>query len=187
MRRRIGGAVLSDARCPACQGVLALSDEPPPPSAYRSARRYSSGRPRSGVVYGLCARCGLMIEGVALMLEADEEDRAGVLDAIDRARRARAIFDRGFGDKHAAMSTLAGAFHALREGVPGVEPWDPEALWAWVEEGTASGYELACARFVLTVWDQHGPAAFDAMGTLAGWDRAHRAAFVEWVREPWWP
>jgi hypothetical protein len=45
-----------------------------------------------------------------------------------------------------------------------------------------------CAHFILTVWDSGGPTGtFDAMAALAGWDRAHRAAFIEWAREPWWP
>lgn len=185
MRRRAGGVVLSDARCPECQGPLALSDEEPE-AGYRSTQRYSSGRSRAGVVYGLCTRCALMIEDVALMLEAEEVDRDEILDAIGRARRARALF-RG-GDTPAAMSALAGAFHALRHGAPGVDPWDPDALWAWLDEGTASTYELASAHFVLAVFDPRGPAGpFDAMAALAGWDRANRAAFVEWAREPWWP
>lgn len=177
--------LLSDARCPDCQGPLTLSDTEPE-AGYRSRLSYSSGSPRSSILYGLCTRCALLIEDVALMLEADEADRAEVFDAIDRARRARALF-RG-GDTAAAMSTLAGAFHALRRGVPGVDPWDPDALWAWLDEGTASTYERACAHFVLAVFDRRGPAGpFDAMQALSGWDRANRAVFVEWVREPWWP
>lgn len=129
--------MLSDARCPRVPGhARALRAQ----TGY-STQRYSSGRPRTGVVYGLCAQCALMIEDVALMLEADEADRAEVLVAIDRARRARAVFDRGYGDKPAAMSTLAGAFRALRRGVPGVEPWDPHALWGWLEKGTARRHE----------------------------------------------
>lgn len=122
-----------------------------------------------------------MIEDVALMLEAEEADRDEILDAIDRARRARALF-RG-GDTPAAMSALAGAFHALRHSAPRVEPWAPDALWAWLDEGTASTYELASAHFVLAVFDPRGPAGpLDAIAALAGWDRANRAAFVEWAR-----
>lgn len=176
--------MLSDARCPDCGGPLALSDTEPT-AGYRSAQRFTTGRPRAGVVYGLCARCALMIEDVALMLEAEDADRAEVLDAIDRASRARALFRAG--DTPGAMSALAGAFRALR-GVPGVEPWNPAALVTWLEADAASEHELACARFVLTVWNPGALARpFDAMEALAGWDRAHRAAFAEWARDPWWP
>jgi hypothetical protein len=55
-----------------------------------------------------------------------------------------------------------------------------------VREGVHAGYPL-----VLSVWntrdteDVLGP--FNVMRALAGWDREHRAAFVEWARAPWWP
>lgn len=121
-RRRAGG-VLTDARCPECQGPLALSDEAPPPSAYRTAARYSSGRPRPGVVWPLCA---VRADDRGYRAHArDGPGRSGrcARRHRSRARRAWALFDRGAGDKRAAMGALAGAFHALRGGVPGVTPW----------------------------------------------------------------
>ena len=51
----------------------------------------------------------------------------------------------------------------------GVDPWDPDALRAWLDEGIASTYELAAAHFVLAVFDPRGPAGpFDAMAALGG-------------------
>ncbi len=69
---------------------------------------------------------------------------------------------------------------------------DP-ALLAWCKKmrGRISTHEFECAHFVLSVWnltdteEELGP--FNVMNALAGWDREHRAAFVEWARDPWWP
>lgn len=179
--------MLSDARCPRCGGALALSENQPA-RPFKFVERFS-GQATRELVYGACDACDLLIVDVALMVEHADANRQDILDAIDRARRARAIFDRGHGDSHRAMTELARAFHALRsKNPPGLEPWDSDALFAWLEESGASRHELACAHFILTVWDSHGPAGtFDAMEALAGWDRAHRAAFIEWAREPWWP
>jgi hypothetical protein len=180
-----------DATCPRCGGALELSDTQPE-RGYKSTQRYSTGELRRDVVFGLCRKCELLIENVALMLEDQEATRDGVLEAIAGAQRARAIFDDGRGDSRAAMTELARAFHALRTTKPpGVSPWEPEALLEWVENSGASTYSLACAHFVLSVWntrdteDVLGP--FNVMRALAGWDREHRAAFVEWARAPWWP
>ena len=57
-------------------------------------------------------------------------------------RRARELFDRGYGDSQAAMTELARAFHSLRSiEPPGISPWDPVALLGWVEAGGASRHE----------------------------------------------
>jgi len=180
-----------DADCPLCHRPLDVTAEEPS-GAFRSTRRYATGQPRAGALYGACSRCELLVVDVALMLESDEADRRDVLDAINGARRARQLFDRGYGDSQVAMTELARAFHSLRSiEPPGTSPWDPVALLGWVEAGGASRHELNCAHFVLSVWnlgdteDAIGP--FNAMRALGGWDRANRAANVEWAREPWWP
>ena len=179
--------MLSDARCPRCGGTLALSGEQPE-GPFKFVERFT-GQVSDPVVYGACEACGLLIVNVALMLEHASADRQDILSAIDRARRARAIFDRGRGDSHRAMTELAKAFHSLRQkNPPGIEPWDPDELFSSLKQNAASRHELNCAHFILTVWDSGGPAGtFDAMAAPAGWDRAHRAAFIEWAREPWWP
>lgn len=114
------------------------------------------------------------------MPEADEADRDDILDAIDRSRRARALFRRG--DTPAAMSALASA--SLRSATTS----QPLTRGIRTRSGPASTrtprftYEL----FVFVVFDPRGPAGpVDAMAALAARDRANRAAFVEWPREPW--
>jgi len=180
-----------DADCPTCHSPLDVTAEEPS-GTFRSTRRYATGQPRDGILYGVCSSCELLVVDVALMLDSDEAEREDVLEAIAGARRAREVFDKGRGDSQAAMTELARAFHALRSiEPPGVAPWDPVALLGWVESSGASVHEIYCAHFVLSVWnlgdteDAIGP--FNAMRALAGWDRAHRAAYVEWAREPWWP
>jgi len=111
-----------DARCPRCEGPLELSDTQPE-GGYESTRRYSIGKPRPDVVFGLCRKCELLIQDVALMLEEQKATRDSVLEAITGVQRARAIFDKGWGDPYAAMTELARAFHALRSiEPPGVSP-----------------------------------------------------------------
>lgn len=177
--------------CPICHRSLAVTPDEPS-GEFRATQRYSTGRPRAGLLYGACSRCGLLVVDVALMLESREAGRDDVLEAITGARRARALFDRGYGDSAAAMTELARAFHSLRAlDPPGVSPWDPTALLRWVESSSASRHELDCAHFVLSVWNlvdtEQAIGPFRAMRALAGWDRPHRAAYVEWAREPWWP
>ena len=181
-----------DAECPACFGHLDVSFEEPQ-RQFRTTRRYkAAGLERDDVLYGVCAACDLLVVDVELMVASDEADRADVLEAIAGAQRARAIFDEGRGDSFAAMTELARAFHGLRSSqAPGIAPWDPVALLEWVQQGQGNHHAQHCAHFVLSVWNAGdteevlGP--FNAMRALAGWDRAHRAAFVEWARAPWWP
>jgi len=78
------------------------------------------------------------------------------------------------------------------------EPWDPEAFASYWTVG--SGGEKDAALFVLSVWNpstdwnewglsrggERG-GFFNMHTALGNWDHAHRAAFLEWCREPWWP
>ncbi len=111
------------------------------------------------------------------------------------------------------MTELALSFPAL-ETADGVEPFDQIALDEWARSAASHGGMLA-AQFVLAVF--HGRAGhvgkprktperdewhgkyrfnvdthwrcgiFDIVDALGTWDHAHRAAFVAWAREPWWP
>lgn len=87
------------------------------------------------------------------------------------------------------IESLAESFPTL-QGRPGTQPWDAEELDAWAV-GPAPGHGArSAARFVLTVWNEAGEwqcGRFELMEALACWDSAHRAAFLEWAREPWWP
>ncbi len=84
------------------------------------------------------------------------------------------------------------SFPAL-EHAPGIEPFDAEKLDAWAA-GPCSHGERCTAQFVLSVWGHTtakncpwacGP--FDVMDALGVWDETHRAAFLAWARDPWWP
>jgi len=89
------------------------------------------------------------------------------------------------------MSELATSFPTLAGGVPGVLPWDAEALEEWAAGPAPSHGGLCAARFVLSVWngctDDWRCGRFDAMEALGCWDNQHRAAFVAWASDPWWP
>jgi hypothetical protein len=91
--------------------------------------------------------------------------------------------------KRNRMTEIAERFHALR-GAPGVRPFDPERLDAWAVTAATSEAMADCARFVLGVWNQSAPwrcGRFDAMRALGRWDAEHRAAFVAWARDPYFP
>jgi hypothetical protein len=53
------------------------------------------------------------------------------------------------------------------------------------------GHGTFCvARFILSVYnstDECKCGTFDLMEALACWETHHRAAFLEWARNPWWP
>ena len=107
------------------------------------------------------------------------------------------------------MRDLARTFPSMRERIPGIDPWDPCAPDAWAYGPTSHG-ELYTARFLLAVW--HGRSGiigrprrtkddrlsfpvvsyflcgpFDVVDALSTWDAAHRAAFLAWAKDPWWP
>jgi hypothetical protein len=87
------------------------------------------------------------------------------------------------------MEILAQSFPTLR-GVPGTQPWDPERFETWAAGPAPSHGAFCAARFILAVYnstDEWQCGTFDLMEALACWDDQHRAAFLEWVREPWWP
>jgi hypothetical protein len=87
------------------------------------------------------------------------------------------------------MAALARSFHCLAEA-DGVLPWDPERFVRWMHSG-APGHGARCAgQFVLSVWNPYTDwscGRFDLHEALGIWDSGHRAAFIAWVRSPWWP
>lgn len=89
----------------------------------------------------------------------------------------------------AKMSALAATFHCLRNA-SGVKLWDANTLDKWAAETPLSHGERVTAQFVLSVWEPNHAwrcGKFDMMEALRIWDADHHAAFVSWVREPWWP
>lgn len=103
------------------------------------------------------------------------------------------------------MARLAQMFPTLRQAA-GVAPWDPDALMRWASSSGAitSGSAHAVA-FLLNVWNTRAdwPAVasselgidpqaaewfrFNCGEAIACWDSTHRAAFLAWCREPFFP
>ncbi len=93
------------------------------------------------------------------------------------------------------MAALGRLFPTLRE-VPGIDPWEPEALIEWLN-GPAPGHGAACAgRFLLGVWNPgtdwtdlglEPPGHFDLFEAMACWDREHVGAMLKWLESPFFP
>lgn len=91
-------------------------------------------------------------------------------------------------DIEAKMTAFARRFPCVTNA-PGIRLWDANALDRWPSEAPISSGELVTAQFLLMVWDPNhvwATGRFDVTEALRAWDERHRAAFVEWVRDPWW-
>ena len=80
---------------------------------------------------------------------------------------------------------LARSFHSL-ESAP-MRHLDELGKWA---RPKSHGERLAVA-FIYSVWSGspdafHGIRPFELHEALGTWDAVNRAAFIEWVKEPWW-
>ena len=83
----------------------------------------------------------------------------------------------------AKMTNLAWRFPS------GIDPWGPAELNYWAA-GSASHGERHTAWFLLAVWDpatEWEAGRFDVLEALRVWDLPHRAAFLDWAADPWWP
>lgn len=98
---------------------------------------------------------------------------------------------------HQRLQALALTFptlHQTPDEIWGGPHWDPIAFAQYWAKG--SGGELDAALFVLSVWNattdwsewitRNGKGRFDVHTALSNWDSEHRAAFVAWVKDPWW-
>jgi hypothetical protein len=87
------------------------------------------------------------------------------------------------------MTTFAKSFPSMAKA-SGVALWDAHTLDGWAAETPLSHGELVTARFLLAVWDparEWRCGRFDLMEALRVWDEQHRAAFLAWAEDPWWP
>ena len=97
------------------------------------------------------------------------------------------------------MSELANLFPTMR-GVPGTNPWNVEALIAWMNTGAPTTGSWHAAMFLLGVWNPHtkwnqeglkmrkgASGKFDLFAAMQGWDQQHIDAAVEWIRNPFFP
>lgn len=175
------------APCPLCDRTLVIVEAVPTPPPARTRIYRAMGSRSEPDVKGVCVHCDLLVEGVREYVADTAAERRVLEDATGRAAAARVLFHQG--DAFGAMRDLARAFPPLRHLKDGLDPWDPEAFDAWVARGDASAAELDAAAFVLHVWNADEPWSrpFDAMASLARWDRTNRAVFVEWATSPWWP
>lgn len=84
------------------------------------------------------------------------------------------------------MRAIADSFPTLR-GV--LEVWDPERLDRWACGPEPGSGARNAARFVLSVWDRRDweCGRFELHRALGCWDDKHGAAFLAWVKNPWWP
>ena len=87
------------------------------------------------------------------------------------------------------ITLLARSFPTLARQADGLAPWDADELDRWTCGPVPGSGALHAARFVLAVWRdapwECGP--FDVVSAMAAWDEHHRAAFLAWAAEPWWP
>jgi hypothetical protein len=69
-----------------------------------------------------------------------------------------------------------------------VDPFDAEELDRW-PNGPVSHGERVSAQFVLAVWspdERWKCGRFNRMEAVSIIDHTHHA-FLNWVKEPWWP
>ena len=92
------------------------------------------------------------------------------------------------GNRH-NMGWLCRQFPTLRYA-QGADPFLPHLLDEWVRSGAATSASRHAVRFVLQVWNSKerwkaGP--FNVVDAFAVWDDLHRAAFLRWATDPWFP
>lgn len=102
------------------------------------------------------------------------------------------------------MNALLERFPSLSDRCPlFFEDFGATEVLRWLCSTGLSHGERCAVRFLLAVWNpstnwvelaaemelENPPAAarFDVMEALGVWDDAHRSAFLEWARRPWFP
>jgi hypothetical protein len=88
------------------------------------------------------------------------------------------------------MTALAYSFPTLRDAP--IDPFEASELEHWIMGPSAGSGATWAAIFVLSVFNPgampyRSCGLFDLHAALAVWDAEHRAAFLRWVKEPWWP
>lgn len=117
----------------------------------------------------------------------------------------------GHGPKRFDMTALARSFPSFAhwKDVPGLDAggsfnFDARAFFAWASSTNMSHGEYCVVQFLADVWNGNdckklngsstkarervmGVAKFDLHEALGVWDSGHRAAFLAWAKEPWFP
>lgn len=117
--------------------------------------------------------------------------------SLEKSRECIAHWPQDYRQKMVALAKL---FPSMR-GVPGTDPWDVESLIKWMNGPATTSGSWNAAIFLLGVWNPHtdwkkecglkvrkgGIGRFDLFRALGCWDAQHEAAFLEWVKYPFWP
>lgn len=132
---------------------------------------------------------------------------------IDEGERQRVAATMWPTDNHQQMVALAELFPcfapASGDRLPGIAPWDPEALVRALNAGGMAASVRHAALFLLCVWNRddwmvHGLKVrqprgkddwkgsrrigrFDFNDAWACWDSKHRGAALAWLINPFWP
>lgn len=122
----------------------------------------------------------------------DEESVKKLVASLEEQKRQAAQWPKG---SEAQMAALGALFPSLR-GVPGVDPWNADAIIAWAKTGAPTSGSIWAARFLLSVWNSSTdwaelglppPGRFDLFEAWGSWDSAHRAAALRWLTAPFHP
>lgn len=91
-------------------------------------------------------------------------------------------------------SEVAGRMLDLVESFPSLrgllQRWEAKRFEAWAAGPAPSSGAREAARFVLEVWNpgvEWECGRFDWHRALALWDEGHRAAFLAWLQDPFYP
>lgn len=98
---------------------------------------------------------------------------------------------RGEIDRNSAILELAASFPTLKWQLMGMNSknWDINRFMSNL--GVLCSGERHAKLFVASVWDSEWPAdhgmEFRVVDAISVWDVAHRASFLQWCHDPFWP
>jgi hypothetical protein len=132
-----------------------------------------------------CNACGLQAQNLEMVLVFRERDRKASQAAIAQIIRARRLQYRIAAPEkeRSRISTMFARAFAILKDAPGVEPWDPDALWTWAT-GQADRRLRYTAAFVF--WARTGgrrPAPLDFFDALQQLHVEEWAEIAEWTSE----
>jgi hypothetical protein len=132
--------------------------------------------------------------------DVDPETRERILTEFTQSMaKERERLKHWPADYRQRMSALANLFPTMR-GVPGTAPWNVDLLIKWMNGPAPTSGSWNAAMFLLGVWNPKTnwkecglklrkgvQGRFDFFRAIGCWDAEHEAAFMEWVKYPFWP
>ncbi len=87
----------------------------------------------------------------------------------------------------ARMMALVRTFPSLQHQE--ISDWNPAKLNVLAKTGMMSQMAFHAIAFLLTLWNPcvRDQPFFDFVNAFRSWDDAHRKAFSDWTKDPWWP